>query len=305
MSASRSPRRRAHLAVLAIAVAALSGVAVVGTSTASGSAPHPPTFTLDHFLCYNAKVVQSTQLTHKSFPLQPGAAQLVTTVNPPPGFFAGVVSLNMHCNPAEKQLLNASGGIVADFPRTHPEAHLDCWTIRPNQGAQINPVQATNQFGKGQLKLSSPNDLCLPSFKSVNNPANLPGGGNGNSQPPDLNHYTCYPAALVAGSGRFKVPAAAMRVIDQFFPNGNIEKVGAPKLLCDETQKLLQPGQAPPPLIDTTPFNSLLCFVPSPVLSVPAPLTVFAENQFGSGALVPSTSKYFCVPTTISTPAGG
>jgi hypothetical protein len=304
MSALQSPRRRAHLAVVAIAAVVATGAAVIGTSAASGSSPRQPATTLDHFLCYNAKVVQSTQLTHKSFPLQPGAAQLSTPVDPPPGFFAGITSLNMHCNPAEKMLLDSSGAVIADFPRTHPESHLVCWTIRPNPGSpQIPVVQANNQFGKGQLKLSPPNDLCLPSFKSEGSPSGLPGGGNGNSQPPNLNHYTCYPAALITGSGRFKVPAASMRLIDQFFPNGNIEKVGAPKVLCAQTQKILQPGQAPPPLVDTTPFNSLLCFVPSPILDPNR--TVFAENQFGSGALTATTSKYFCVPTTISSSPGG
>ena len=114
---------------------------------------HEPPVGLDHFKCYRAK----------GDPLD----ESVVLKDQFQGVQVKVGAPALFCNPTLK-IHNGEKTKIS-----HPEAHLTCYRTLPSTPFdKVLPV--SNQFGKAKLSLSSPNLLCVPSFKLAFQP--LPGG---------------------------------------------------------------------------------------------------------------------------------
>jgi hypothetical protein len=283
---------RSPLGRLATGCAALGLVAAgiaLGAPSASGAGGGPTD--IDHFLCYTAAAVNTAAAP--AFP-QKAAAVEIQNQFVPNGYFASLAALNLHCNPVQK---TTPDGAVT--PITNPIAHLLCWAITPNPLTSVvasHNVIVTNQFGQAQLKTGPPRSLCLPSFKDENSPANFPP----DTQPPGLDHYTCYPVAYPsATSPRFK-PPQPVQLQDQF--GLWTARVLTPKLLCLPTQKTVDPAVPGQPIIH--PEAHLLCFGVS-VTPAFAARNVFAKNQFGIGQVSVKRTSTLCVPSFKDIAPGG
>jgi hypothetical protein len=276
---SRSLRPTPRKASLAIALAAVaaSGIAVstaaastpaASTAVASTAASRPLAApTVDHQLCYTA--------SGTGFKIPSGV--LLKNQFSPSGFVPTITSMVIHCNPVVKTL--PTGQM---FPITNPNAHLACFTITaPTQPTPT--VVVTNQFGSATLVPSQPNLLCLPSWKSLTGPP-----GMSPSQPPGLNHFTCYPVRVASGS--YAPPAVTLQ--DEFATTAVPAQVSAiPTELCLPTEKIV--GGVDFPIIN--PTTHLLCF---PVSQTPIRNPVWDENQFGTSIVNISRTNTLCVPST-------
>jgi hypothetical protein len=228
---------------------------------------------LDHFLCYTAKAVKSTATSGFTPPSSVSLKNQLSSFNAAP---AVVV---IHCNPVQKTVPG-----VGVTPITNPDAHLLCWSILVSQQPSVT-VTVTNQFGTGELTVGQPKLLCLPSWKSPTGPPN-----KAVVRPPGLDHFTCYPVSYVAGGAKFAPPPLVV-FKDQF---GTFEtKIGKPILLCSPTQKTTPSGVVTP---ITNPDAHLLCFALK-FKFPPKPLTVFDQNQFGTGAVLIRLVATLCVPS--------
>jgi hypothetical protein len=243
-----------------------------GGNVSAGTTPPP----LDHFLCYQARVAG---------PKAPPGVQLVNAIQPKP-FTPAFGAANAHCNPANKSV---PAGV---FKVKNPLAHLLCYQIV----SQFTPVTVlvTNQFGKAIMKTGpTPTKFCLPSWKDRVGPPGLPANLN---QPPNLDHFTCYPLTAVAGAYGFR-PPPVVKAEDEFSaPKYTALKLAHANLLCVPTVKILPTGL----IYKTQAANdlSLVCFPSSPT---PFWKLVYDQNQFGSFSVYPNTEKEaLCLPSTLS-----
>lgn len=272
---SRSLRSAPVKTGLAIALAATASAAAVGIALAappghSGAQARPTASAppVDHQLCYIA--------TATGFTIPSGV--VLKNQFSPGGFAPRIGSLAIHCNPVAKTL---PSGMV--FPITNPNAHLACFSItEPTQPTPTVPV--TNQFGTATLVPGQPNLLCLPSWKSLTGPP-----GMTPSQPPGLNHFTCYPVRVA--SGGYQPPAVMLQ--DEFSSAPVPAQVSAvPTELCLATEKIV--GGVDFPIIN--PTMHLLCF---PVSKTPFKPQVWDENQFGTSVVNITQTNTLCLPSTI------
>jgi len=258
-----------------LATAGVGVIAGVGTSAAATSFP------IDHQQCYTAVAVKSTAITGPNFPGTPGAVQLVDPFN---NLFAGIGKVSTLCNPAKKTL---PSGVTT--PITNPAAHLVCWGIKPNT-PNLPAVPLSNQFGNGTLQLTALKNLCLPSWKDLGSPANLPTSTN---TPPGLDHYTCYTAVHPAGTPNFK-PPASVQIADEF--GSFTAKVNAVTMACFPVKKILVPGTTGTQVL--FPNVGYVCWKLTPGTAVTLPSVAYAENQFGIGAVAPRAVGPLCVPSS-------
>ena len=277
MSRMHRPRGVRALAAAVTAIAGLGTGAVVGGMTASAAAAGAQTPAPQHYLCYQAAA--------KSGFTVPKGIRLINSLSPN-GFVPTVGAANVHCNPALKVVPGAQ------FPITSPTWHFLGWAITATKQRSVT-VTATNQFGTADLVTQSPTELLVPSWKSLT--------GRPNQQPtapPDEDHYTCYPVSYVAGTPKFTPPSPVM-VQDEFSPSAlTTVKVGAPKVLCVPTEKILPTGLSFP---INNPTLNYVCFKVSktPIIS-----PVFDENQFGQGKITITATQKLCVPTTLGSSGG-
>jgi hypothetical protein len=228
-----------------------------------------------HYLCYTATA-------KAGFKIPPGI-RLVNAFSPN-GFVPRIGAAQYHCNPTLKDVPTAS------FPILQPTWHWLCYKITTNQAS--NTVTANNQFGSGQLVTKTPNDLCVPSWKSLTGPPNQTP-----TTPPGADHYTCYPVSYAKGTTTRFVPPAGVQVQDEFAPGRLVTvKVGAPQRLCVPTEKILPTGLSFP---INNPSLYYVCFK---VSKTPIINPVFDENQFGTGTVAIKKTKWLCVPSTVVSP---
>jgi hypothetical protein len=268
---------------IAAAVAALAaGGTVAGIAAASASASPAPRLTaagiIDHQLCYNA----SPQGPFKIPPV------ILKNQFSPNGFAPQIGPVVLHCNPVAKTL--PTGKV---FPITNPNAHLLCWGI--TAPAQPTPmVKVTNQFGSAILQPAQPNMLCLPTWKSLTGPPNMP-----RHQPPGLSHFTCYPVRVVKGA--YKPPPVMLQ--DEFAPKPVPAQVSpVPVELCLPTMKIV--GTKVYKIVNAK--WHLLCY---PVTPTPIITPVFDQNQFvpsppGGVPISIEKTNSLCVPSTKTIVAG-
>ncbi|MBV8464193.1 MAG: hypothetical protein JO368_12925 [Acidimicrobiales bacterium] len=275
MSHIRSRGVRAALAA-ATALVGIGGATLAAGLTApaaSATSSAPP----QHYLCYVASA-------KKGFTVPPG----IILINPiaPNGVKPTVGPANLLCNPALKIIPGAT------FPITNPTWHFLGFKITATQASATLTV--SNQFGTGNVITGNPNELLVPSWKSLTGPPNQPV-----SAPPGEDHYTCYPVKLAKGS-KF-TPPSAVSVQDEFTPasTGPVNvTVGKPQELCLATTKILPTGQQFPP---SDPTLHYLCFK---VTKTPIINPVFVQNQFGTGPVTVKVTKWLCLPSSIAGPTG-
>lgn len=262
----RSVRLRAAAAVVAVLFGVGGAVSMVALSAPPAGASTAP----QHYLCYTASAKTGFQV--------PPGVRLVDQFAPN-GFVPTIGKADLHCNPATKVVPTGS------YPITDPTWHDLCWKLTASQPS--NAVTVTNQFGSATLVTGSPNQLCVPSWKSLTGPPN-----QSPNTPPGADHYTCYPVKYAAGSTKYKAPAS-VQVQDEFSPGAlTTVKVGAPQALCVPTEKIL-PSGAVFPIND--PSLEYVCFKVSktPVIS-----PVYDENQFGTGTVTIKATKWLCLPSS-------
>jgi hypothetical protein len=297
-------RGRAVPAVLIVSVVVAATAAIsagVAGSTTSHRARSATVIPLDHFLCYTAKSVASTPIP-LPFSDTAAAVSLQNSIYPA-GVLAGVGLVTVHCNPVAKSIVTAAG--TTTYPINEPASHLVCWIVRPNRQTPplLRAYIVANQFGQATVTPGAMQNLCLPSFKDENNPANLPPGPD--AQPSDLNHFACF---TITNSGTFTAPGV-VQLADQFVGSGTplTVKIGKPKLLCLPTLKTVDPATPPTPLVDNGTLDSLLCvnIAVSKATPAPVPKVVYAENQFGEGAVDAMHTATLCLPSSAQPgPAG-
>jgi hypothetical protein len=251
--------------------------ATIASTSATAATP-----TLDHFQCYVSQPTK-TAAVPTPFPAKPPAA-LLKNQFAPGGLLAAIGALGTHCNPVEKTL--PTGAVT---PITNPRAHLDCWSINANPAPALPPATIfVNQFGKGLLKSSAVLGLCLPSWKNVSAPS-FPTA----TQPPGLDHFTCYAVTNPAGTPQF-TPPPVVTLKDQFFSYQT--KLGPVNMMCAPTSKILNPAGGGTPIVN--PNHFLVCWVTPPSTAF-ASRTVYAKNQFGVGAVQVLRNTELCVPSTL------
>jgi len=228
---------------------------------------------VDHHLCYAAS---------GRFPIPAGVELFNQFARR--GFRPKIGAVAFHCNPVVKIIANPTGGKQV-FPITNPAAHLLCFHMAAGRQPR-HEVQVTNQFGTGLLITDQPDLLCLPSWKNIRKPPNMPV-----PQPPGLSHFTCYHVTQVAGTNGYQVPPG-LTLKDQFAQKPVPVKVGpVPEQLCLPTKKVI--GKKVFPIIN--PIAHLLCF---PVSQTPIVTPVFDQNQFGTEAVKIRVSHWLCLPST-------
>ncbi len=267
----RSPVAKVALAMCLVALTVGGTLLAIGGSSGAASS----SAVVDHQLCYTA--------TATGFKIPPNVVledQFATK-----GFAAKVGPLVKNCNPVQKTVDLPAGPKVTRI--TNPNAHLACFKITaPTQPTKT--VVVTNQFGSGTLSVGQPQILCLPTWKSLTGPPQEPV-----DQPPYLSHFTCYSVTYVAGTPQYKVPGP-VSLRDEFTPatvGPTPVKVGAPKLLCLPTTKI----------VDGTTYKlvnakwHLLCFS---VSKTPIRTPVFDLNQFGKATVNITKTNLLCLPST-------
>ncbi len=246
-------------------------LAIEGTSGAASAK------VVDHQLCYTA--------TATGFKIPTTGVRLIDQFAPN-GFVPKIGPLVQNCNPVQKTVTLASGGSEVT-KITNPNGHLACFKITaPTQPTKT--VVVVNQFGSGTLSVGQPQILCLPTWKSLTGPPKETA-----VQPPDLSHFTCYSVSYVPGTAPYKIPGA-VSLRDEFTPASappTPVKVGAPKLLCLPTTKIV--GKTTYPMVNAT--LHLLCFQ---VTQTPTRTPVFDLNQFGNGTVHITKTNLLCLPST-------
>jgi hypothetical protein len=277
----RSTGHKVHRLVLSAALSGLvlSGIAVASSAAQSSASTSRARVTLDHFLCYRA--ANQTGFTI------PKRLQLSNFVDPTP-FTPKVGAVAFHCNPTAKTVSTVTGALKTTTVK-HPLAHLLCWTITADSATMVKEiVTITNQFGTAVKTVQFPSLLCLPSWKSL---TGLP-----NKKPPaptTLDHFTCYPTRPFTGSSKFVIPSL-VKVKDEFTRVFVRVAVGAAELLCVPTVKIAN-GVTTKTQAANDP--SLTCFL---VSKTPFLKVVYDQNQFGQGEVFPSTTKFLCLPSSVS-----
>ncbi|HXQ62895.1 MAG TPA: hypothetical protein VN796_11215 [Acidimicrobiales bacterium] len=266
----RSGRARIGTGAAALLIGVSGTLLALGATgapaAATGAAPG------QHYLCYTATAKTGFKI--------PAGTRLIPngTGN---GFVPRFGPAQYHCNPTLKVVP------TGNFPILQPTWHWLCFKITTKQAATT--VTMVNQFGQAQLVTKTPNQLCVPSWKSLTGPPNQTP-----TTPPGADHYTCYPASYPKGSTSKFTPPASVQVQDEFSPGALVKvKVGAPQELCVPTVKILPTGLTFP---INNPSLNYVCFK---VSKTPIINPVFDENQFGTGTVTIKKTKWLCVPSTV------
>lgn len=277
----RRIRRSTRFVAVATALVAGSLAVVWTASSAASGAPravHPHSTSpipLSHFLCYAAKGPNFAK---------PSGVKLWTQLNTTT-FTPSFGAVDLHCNPAEKQVTN-SAGKTTTFPILNPNSHLLCWSI---QGPAPDPrtVVLKNQFGSATMLALPPNQLCVPTWKAKKPPNEKV------VDPPNLDHFTCYPLHILGSSYDFAPPAT--KVLDEFStPALQSIKVGIANELCVPTLKILASGASYPPY--TPNDQSLVCYPSTPTKYW---TSAWDQDQFGQAQVFLSAKpEELCLPTT-------
>ncbi|HXW38497.1 MAG TPA: hypothetical protein VEJ44_02285 [Acidimicrobiales bacterium] len=269
----RSHPVRVFLACAAVAASMGGAVLVSGLAATSASAQSE---TPQHYLCYKASA-------KKGFVVPPGIT-LINAFTSAKGFTPTVGAANVHCNPAVKVVP------TGEYQITNSTWHFLGFKITASQPSVTVPVN--NQFGSAQLVTSSPNELLVPSWKSLTGPPD-----ESSNTPPGEDHYTCYPVTYATGSPKFE-PPASIRVQDEFSP-GELTSVTVTKLvnLCAPTEKILPSGAK------STVSNPSLFYTCFTVSKTPIITPVYDENQFGTGTVTVKSTDWLCLPSTIGNSA--
>jgi hypothetical protein len=255
--------------VLGVSAALLS---VEGSAVASPQATGPTN--LSHFLCYMATPTKGYKI--------PGNVILENQFNTKG--FSPTISQEplIHCNPVKKTVVSAAGTKTV-YPIVNANAHLLCYPITaPTQTTYT--VSVTNQFGTADLNTGQPEDLCLPTWKSLTGPPR-----KSPNEPPGLSHFTCYPVTYVPGTAPFQ-PPPSIKLKDEFSPANVSVQVGSPELLCLPTTKIV--NGVVYKAID--PKSHLLCFE---VSQTPTITPVFDQNQFGTDQVNIQQTSLLCLPS--------
>jgi hypothetical protein len=270
-------RVRLVVGMAAVLLAVTSFVAVSASASASPKKFVPPKG-LGHFLCYVANVGPAG-----GFQIPSGVVlqnQFNTTGFQPTLSQAPL----LHCNPVQKTVVSTTKKKTV-YKIVNPHAHLLCFPITKVPTQVTFNAQVTNQFGSATLQTGQPNDLCLPTWKSLTGPPNKTP-----NQPPGLDHFTCYPVTYVPGTKPFQPPATVL-LKDQFTSKNISVQVGAPELLCLPTTKTV--GGVTYRAKNTSAH--LLCFE---VSQTPFPKVAWDENQFGTAQIAFSETSLLCLPST-------
>ena len=280
----RSNRSIVGLLALGLLALPFSLLAPAGADTASTDAQPPG---LDHFLCYDITILGPVA-EPSPFGATPAAVDLIDQF----GRLRVVPALpNQLCNPVNKILPTGQA-----FPPANPNAHLACDPFDPlsNPPPPHLPitVRVENQFGRGALRVTGRDRLCLPTWK--NDPANpnapgsvpVPRPAGTPTQPPGLDHFLCYNVTQV-GSGFAQAPPA-VTLVDQF--GTRQVTVGGVVTLCNPVNKILATGQQFPP---ANPTAHLVCYR----LQSTAERVVLLQNQFGTGRVDATVATRLCLPS--------
>jgi len=281
----RSTVMKVTLAV-GLTVAATAG-ALLGIEGISGAAAKPQAIpAVNHQLCYTA----TTTSAAPGFKIPPAGSVELINQFAPKGFVPVIGPLAQNCNPVQKTITLPSGATKVT-PITNAAAHLACFHITaPTQ--PTFEVKVTNQFGTGTLTTGQPKLLCLPTWKSLTGPPVEP-----TPQPKTLSHFTCYPVSYVPGTAPFVAPGA-VSLRDEFTPATappTPVTVGAPKLLCLPTEKVITVNGATVKYKIVNATTHLLCFS---VTKTPIRTPVYDLNQFGSATVNIVQTHLLCLPST-------
>jgi cysteine-rich repeat protein len=182
------------------------------------------------------------------------------------------------CAPAD-----AGGQGVKD-----PEAHLECFKIRPVKGGQRTTlnreVEVLNEFGTERFTVVRAQSLCLASGE----PASL--------QLPSIDPFKCYSAATAQGTPKFV--ARTVSLADEV--ETKTTKVASPALICN-------PAALNGSSLDD-PTTHLTCYNISTVKGQGtfARPDVVVNNRFGTQTLMLTRPKALCSPAEVPpVPAAG
>jgi hypothetical protein len=274
------------LAVMAMASALIaSGVMVAeaapsaASSAPRGVQPANTAIPLSHFLCYGAAA--------PNFPPPPTTVKLWNKINTA-SFVPKFAGVAIHCNPVTKRV--SVGGVLKTYPMLNPRSHLLCWKISGPQPT-THLVAMANQFGTASLAIGAPNLFCVPSWKNRANFTPIKP-----VDPPNLDHFTCYPLTVNSSTKNFS-PPAAVSVQDQFVTSFVNIKVGLANELCVPTLKVLSSGVSYPPY--SSADKSLVCFATT---KTPYWKNFYDQNQFGKAQIfATSPPENLCLPTVLRT----
>jgi hypothetical protein len=264
---------------------AITGVVLTTTGAAGATAAKLPPAPaarvpkLSHQLCYTSVA--------RGFTI-PGGVRLYNQFSPH-GFIPRIGRAVMNCNPVIKTVSVPSAGTTKTYPITNPAGHLACFSITERHQKTPAPIAVRNQFGTGTLFLSQPSLLCLPTWKSLTKPPAHP-----TSEPPGLDHVTCYPAQ---GPESFAIPPV-VKLRDEFDRKPVIAKVSPlANLVCAPTRKVVK-GKVYKIL---HPLNLLVCY---PVGPTPIRTPVFDQNQFGHATVIIKQTQELCLPSVRANASG-
>jgi hypothetical protein len=116
-----------------------------GKALLPGPSPQPVKG-LDHYQCYVVKPARKLRERRVSLLGQFGKSRPT------------VVRMVSLCAPVRKNTV----------PVSNKRDHLVCYQLRSEQAFRVRHVGIVNQFGKGDLTVVSPQTLCLPSLKRLN-----------------------------------------------------------------------------------------------------------------------------------------
>ena len=275
-SRRRLPLSRGVRLATVVAVSISVGSAIVATG-AGGVAPPASAASVGHFLCYAQTPKPG------SFNSAPSKVQLIDRWHSTP-YNVNVLASSSVCNPAIQYL----PGSIAKSP--NPNAHLVCYGVHASAASAPKKVAFTNAFGASvTLVVGAQSSLCLPTWKSLSATPTAAA-----AQPPGLDHYTCYVAIYpTSGGPTFKVPSS-LAASDEFSPlKGTKIQLALPGMVCVPTTKIVAAVTYP---ASSLADPSLVCFSSTPT---PKKSEVFAKNQFGTGTLAVTATKWFCTPSKV------
>jgi hypothetical protein len=254
---------------------ALSATGAQASAATAASAPAPAPAkakvpALSHQLCYSSSA-KGFQKAHKR-------VEFADFFNP-----KGFVPLPkigkdvLTCNPVRVQPRSGKRS-----PITDSAGHLTCFVLKvPHE--RLPAVKLADQFGTATVHVGQPEQACLPTWQ---NSRKAPKART--SQPPGIDHFTCYGVAKV--TGRFR--SGRLRLKDSFARKLIAARTKSrPTMLCatalmltgsSVTGKVLHPGQF------------LICY---PVTKTPLRRRVFALDQFGRATVTVGKTRTLCVPS--------
>ncbi len=271
-------RRSVVLASVAVIAASVSMWSLIPTGSAGATVT-----ALDNFECSVAASAPTAKVP-APFPSTP-KKESVKNVFAPGGFGAAVGSLQLQCDPTRKTVVSAGHSVTS--PITNANAHLACWTVKPNALKLPSRLTVKNQFGTSGLERTAARGVCLPSWEATTIPPKFPSADT----PPNLDDFACYAVVHPSGTPTFK-PPASVHLQDQF---GSVTtSVAAPNMLCCPA-----PSRSVEPRTWTkivNPTQYAVCFAIASG-TTGATSTVYDKNRFGVGAVKVGRDTDLCLPS--------